>query len=190
MSAFSKIRQSLGKRSLIKKQKKRIRNRVVHNFNTAKRVAVVFDTTDQETFRHIREFSKFLERSGIASKVLGYVDLEEIPGDFGLWENCQVICKRDLDYFFRPKDENILKFTDMDYDILFDLSMNDFFPLSYITVLSRAKFKVGRYKETYNDSDFMINISGEPTVEFLIGQINNYVSILNNPRETGKVSTK
>lgn len=175
---------------MLRKLKKLSRKRVVHNFNTAKSAAIVFDTADNETFRHIRDFSKYLEERGIRTKLLGYVDAEEIPGDLLLWDKCHVICKKDLDFLFRPKDEEVLSFIAKDFDILFDLSVRDYFPVGYITTLSRASFKVGRYSEANQNPDFMINISSAPNVEFLIAQIKNYVSILNNPKEADKVSTK
>ncbi len=187
MSVFSKIRQSLGTRSLLKKQKKLHRNRVVHNFHTARTTFIIFDSTDPEIFRQIRDFSKYLENLKIKTGLLGYVQLDEIPSDLVLWENCQIFGRKDLDFLFRPKDLNVLNFIEQEYDILFDLSLKDYFPLTFITSLSRAKFKVGRYRETLNDCDFMINISGEPTVDFLIAQIKNYVSILNNQEKAGKI---
>ncbi|HYW96931.1 MAG TPA: hypothetical protein VE870_15150 [Bacteroidales bacterium] len=175
---------------MLRKQKKLRRNREVHNFNTAKEAAIVFDTPDHETFRHIRAFSKYLEEFGIRTRLLGYIDSDEIPGDLLLWENCQVISRKDLDYFFRPKDAEVLGFIDRDFDIMFNLSKENYFPITYITTLSRAKFKVGRYSGGENNSDFMINISSDPSVEFLIAQVKNYVSILNNQKEAGKISTK
>ncbi len=101
-----------------------------------------------------------------------------------------MICKKDLDYLFRPRDEQRMNFTEKTFDILFDLSMNDYFPVVYLTTLSRASFKVGRYRETGSDNDFMIDIRNEFTVEFLIEQIKNYVSILNNPAEAGKITSR
>ncbi len=190
MSAFSKIRQSFGTKSLIGKQKKLERRRVVHNFNTAKNTAIIFDVTDPETFRHVRDFSKFLEKMKIKAGMLGYVPTDEVPNDLLLWENCQVFCNKHLDYWFRPNDDSIQKFIDKEYDILFDLSMKDYFPVTFVSTLSRARFKVGRYKEKLNDTDFMFDIHSEPTVDFLIVQIKNYISILNNPEKTGKVPTR
>ncbi len=166
---------------MVRRKRKINRNRVVHNFQTAKDTAILFDATDPQTFRHIRDFSKYLEKQRIRTGLLGYVNSDEVPSDMVLWENCHVMCKKDLDFLFRPTDESVIQFMERDYDILFDLSMNDFFPLTFATVLSRAKFKVGRYKESLNDTDVMIDIKKEPTVDFLIEQIKNYVSILNNP---------
>ena len=176
--------------SLVRKFKKQDRKKVVHNFRTAKNTAIVFDITDAETFRHIRDFSKFLDQMGIRALLLGYVNSDEIPNGLVLWENCQVMSKKNLDYFFRPTETAVLNMIGKDYDILFDLCMNDHLPLTYFTCLSKAKFKVGRYKETLNDSDLMIDISREPTVDFLITQIKNYVSILNNPEKAGTVPIK
>ncbi len=162
---------------------------MVHNFKTATDTAIVFDAADAESFRQIRDFGKFLGKMNIKTDMLGYVYADEIPADLLLWENCEVFCRKDLDVYFRPKKENVQKFMTREYDILFDLSMNNYFPVTYTTFLSLARFKTGRYKEEINDSDLMINIDREPTLRFLIEQTKNYVSILNNPEGAEKMST-
>ena len=66
------------------------------------------------------------------------------------------------------------------FDILVDLSLDSHFSFFFFTSLSPSVFKVGRYAENSGDLDLMIDISSQPDLGFLIDQIKNYVSILNN----------
>jgi hypothetical protein len=76
------------------------------------------------------------------------------------------------------------EFISKNFDILFDLSACNYFPLEYIIKLSIAKFKTGRYTEQDNDYDFMINTGENMDLVYLIEQLKNYISILNNPNNT------
>ena len=96
-----------------------------------------------------------------------------------LWDNCQIIIPKDLDLFFRPRMEQVEKFIEKDFDILIDLSLEDSTPGYFICSLSLAHFKVGRFRESENDIDLMINIDQDRSVEFLMGQIRTYVAMLN-----------
>ena len=64
-----------------------------------------------------------------------------------------------------------------EYDILFDLSLKEFFPLNYILKISPAAYKIGPYQES-EQYDLMIDIKEDRTVSFLISQIRHYLSIL------------
>lgn len=176
---FVSTRESIARRSVRRKRKNRTRDRHVNNFSTSKSIGIYFETTSTESFKRIREFSKELEKSKIKTRILGFVDAEEIPSDMSLWDNCQIIIPKDLDLFFRPRMEQVEKFIEKDFDILIDLSLEDSTPGYFICSLSLAHFKVGRFRESENDIDLMINIDQDRSVEFLMGQIRTYVAMLN-----------
>lgn len=113
--------------------------------------------------------------------MFGYTPEKEIPDEVAIREKCDVISVKDLDWLFRPAGESAGKVLEEDFDILFDLSLTPSFPLSWLSELSTASFKVGRYSEDPNDYDLMIHIHSNPSIEFFIEQIKNYVSILNKP---------
>ncbi len=154
---------------------------MVHNFDTARKACLLFDASRSDEFRHIREFAGFLSSKGITPYMFGYTPEKEIPDEVAIRDKCDVISVRDLDWLFRPGGESTLKVLEQDFDILFDLSLSPNFPLSWLSELSTASFKVGRYTEEANDYDLMININSNPDIKFFIEQIKNYVSILNKP---------
>ena len=176
---FRNIRTSLGLNRIKKKSSKITRNRKVQNFETAKSAAILFDAAEDKSFNHIKGFKKYLDELGINTELTGYVDEDEIPDALLLWENCQVYCKKDLNLIYQIKDQQIENFLTTEYDILFDLSLEDHIPLIQLSSISISRFKVGRYKESFNDYDLMINIEDQNRIEFFIEQIKNYVSILN-----------
>ncbi len=154
----------------------------MQNFNTAKTVGILFDAENTADFPFVKEFSKYLTGLQIDCFLLGYTNAEEIRSDLLFRDNINIFCARDLDFFFRPSHPDALKFISRKFDILFELSLVDYFPLRYISTLSPALFKVGKFTENDNNLDLMIDIHSEYKIEFLIQQIKNYVSILNNPQ--------
>ncbi len=182
MSAFEKIRTSIGSRILENKRKKFVRHKSVQNFKTAKSIAIIFDATDAESFRHIKEFKRFLENMKIKTELFGYVKGDEVPDDLLLWDNCQVFSRKDLDWFQKPKAEVATKFLSQNFDILFDLSSFSHFPLEYIAKLSMAKFKAARFTEAGNDYDFMIDTGDNMDIKYLIDQMKIYIAMLNTPK--------
>ncbi len=177
---FRKLRASIGTRNIKKKSAKVQRKREVHNFQTARSAAILFDANDSKSFTDIRHFKNFLEDQNIKTELFGYVDEDEIPDDLLLWEYCHVYCKKDLTFLYKIKKDRTQDFMNKSFDILFDLSLYDHLPLVSLSSLSKSKFKVGRYKETFNDHDLMINIDKNKNIDYFIEQIKNYVSILNN----------
>jgi len=178
---FSKIRSSLGEKMLVKKANMLVRKKHAHNFNTAKTIGIIFEASNKRDFQLVKEFSKYLTGIHIDCSILGFVNAKEISNDLLFRDNTYFFCNKDLDFFFRPSQPDVNRFLMKNFDILIDLSLVRYFPLSYIISLSPAVFKVGRYTEGNTELDFMIDIHSQPDLEFLIEQIKYYVSILNNP---------
>jgi len=178
---FRKIRSAFGEKNLANKAKLLIRQKQVQNFNTAKTIGILFDAGNAEDLRHVKEFGKYLASIHIEFSTLGYLDSEIVSDDLLFLGNINIFCQKDLDFFFRPSHRDALEFMSKRFDILIDLSLKNHYPLRYIANLSPAIFKVGQYTEGNTIHDLMIDIHSKPTIVYLIEQIKNYVSILNNP---------
>lgn len=183
MELLFKIRLKAGQCSLRKKASLVKREKIVHNFNTAKKACVIFDASFPDGFQHITKFRKYLSSHNINSIVVGYVDADEVPGELILWKNCHFISKKDLDLIFRPKKSQMFSVMQENFDILFDLSLTYQFPIQYFSVLTTAEFKVGKFTDIMNDFDLMINIKEDQTIEYFIEQIIHYVNMLNKSVE-------
>jgi hypothetical protein len=179
---FGKIRTSFGEKMLAKKAKTLVRHKQVHNFNTAKNIGIIFDAGNADDFRHVKEFGKYLTSLNIQFTMLGYLNADEIRSDLLFLHNISIFCNKDLDFFFRPSHPDVIEFLEKKFEILIDLSLVLYYPLRFISSLSPADFKVGKYSSENADLDLMIDIHSQPNLEFLIEQIKNYVSILNKTK--------
>ena len=92
----------------------------------------------------------------------------------------KVFGKDHLNKIFTPIDTLLLKLVDREFDLLIDLSIKEIFPLKYIFVLSKSKFKVGpslNYKNTFGD--MTIDITQNQTVTYFITQVKHYLTQIN-----------
>lgn len=180
MRLFIKTRESLGGISIRKGLKKNSRIRKVYNFKSAKSIAVLFDANDKSGFEEIKLFDKFFKELNIQADFLGYCLSDELPSDMILRDHFRLISPKDLDFFQRPKSEEMKAFIQKEYHILIDLSINRYFVIDYLCSLSMAHFKVGPFRESKNEYDMMIHIEQNPVAGYLIEQIKNYVSVINS----------
>ena len=171
------IRRFFGRYDLNRKTKHVSRNKRIHNFTTASTAGLVFNCCSDEEFRAVKDFKDFLESESIKTDIIGYVSDKQVPDPYLLRTGFHFFCQKDLTWHFKPNKSFVEDFIRKDFDILFDLSLRDLFPVNYIVSLSPASYKIGRFRET-NQFDLMIDIKDEKSVSFLIGQIKHYLSIL------------
>jgi hypothetical protein len=179
MNLIAKIKTNIGRRILNAKLKKLNRKRAVFNFDNAKNTGIIFNATSEESYTITKEFVKFLETKGLKVERLGFVDNKELRDFYKQTNTAKYFSKKNLNWFGKPKNQYVDEFIEKDFDILIDLSLIDEYPIIYISSLSKAKFKVGRFSGKAEFLDFMIDISENPTHEFLISQIKRYLSQLN-----------
>jgi hypothetical protein len=180
---FSKIRYSIAEKILSTKARRIRRIKVVHNFKTCRNSVILYDATRSEDFETISEFMRFLNGLSIENNLIGYVNHEQVHSNLLLRNNCHFFCNKDLSLFYLPKTFPSKEFLNRKFDILFNFTISDTFPLRYLSALSIADFKVGKYGECECDLDLMIDITREPRLDYLIEQIKIYVSRLNNPEK-------
>ncbi len=179
MSKKKSIKCKIGRFNLKKKLKQLNRNVKTHNFNTAKSVGILFSSPDHDSFNVIKGFLSFLSEKELKVVALGYIPSKKIPQEFLMRKGINFYCNTDLNWYYKPKSEIVDQFINQEFDILFDLSIQEYFTIHYVGSLSKAAFKVG--KQTENSyKDFLIDINKNKTVEYLIEQIKHYLNLLNN----------
>ena len=171
------IRSSYGSYDLRKKARKLNRQKAIHNFNTARTAGILFTCKNEEDFNAIRDFKKYLEDHNIRPEVLGYVHEKQVPDHYLLRQGFNFFCMKDLDWFERPTRQFVLDFSSQRFDILFDLSIEEYFPLKYISGLSPAAYKIGIYRET-DDYELMIGLKEQKTVLYFVDQVKHYLSMI------------
>ena len=177
---FSKLKLSVGLSKLRKLERSMVRKKMVHNLESARSVGIVCYATSNDDLDSAIKFAHFLNEKQILTSITVFCPLKEIPQSFLLRKNVKVFTKKELNWYFRPKQPVIEEFINNDFDILIDLSLNEIFPLRWISTLSKAKFKVGSLGYYGNPNDLTISLKNEKNEEYLISQIKHYLNLINN----------
>jgi len=173
------IRNSYGSFDLRKKARNLNRQKAIYNFATARSAGILFTCKNEEDFNAIRDFKQFLENHNIRLEVLGYVHEKQVPDHYLLRQGFNFFCMKDLNWFLRPTRQFVLDFSSKRFDILFDLSIEEYFPLKYVSGLSPAAYKIGIYRET-DDYELMIGLKEQKTVPYFINQVKHYLSLIHS----------
>jgi len=179
VSRIEKIKISLGRNHLKSRLKNFRRKTQFYNFDSAKTAGILFCCTDEKSFDAIREFAAFLKSNNVTVTALGYYPGKTIPDKFLLHSNINFFSNNDLNWYYKPKNTSLNKFINQKIDLFFDLSINNYFPVDFVSLLSNASFKVGMEKKDNVDFDLMINIDKNKTIPYLIEQIKHYLMLIN-----------
>lgn len=177
MKLIRDIQRLVGTFELRRKLRQVDRHKCIHNFTTARSAGILFACRNEEEFELVKEFKQFLESEAIDTSVLGYVDDQEVPDHYLLRKGFHFFCQKDLKWSKVPAALFVGDFARRPFDILFDLGLEDHFPLNYILKLSPASYKIGRLV-THTEYDLMIDIEKETSIAYLIEQIRHYLSII------------
>jgi hypothetical protein len=174
---LEKFRKNIGHYFLNRKAHSVTRHRKIHNFSTARKAGIIFSCQSEEDFQAVKDFKKYLEEKNIDTSVLGYINDKKIPDHFLLRAGFNFFCLKNLDWYYRPANRNIDDFILNNFNILFDFSVNDHFPVQYISLLSPAEYKVGRLTGT-DQYDLMIDIKKNRHLPFFIEQVKHYMNLI------------
>ena len=161
---------------------KRIRQKELYDFASAKYVGLLFVPQDEASTVHLKNFLHYLTQRGIKYFVLGYFDREDIPDNFLYLKNIDFITKKDLNFLFIPQSLTVEKFIEEPFDMIINCTPARYFALEYILQMSIAKFKVGIVDKEKSGYDLMIDISKERTIEYFFKNLEIYLSNLRNPK--------
>jgi hypothetical protein len=113
-------------------------------------------------------------------KALGFVKNKNLVQRFLPKISYDFFSKRDLTWFYKPIHQQVKDFIDKEFDLLIDLSMHDSFPLKYISGVSNALCRVGKFSEENTDYfDFMIDVKPSMTSDDYLGNIRHYLTVIN-----------
>jgi len=182
MAKFNnKFKLKIASFSLKKKLKKTVRTRQTINLNNAKSIGIIYNDNEQKSNEIIKEFVSFLSQKDIQVYVVEFINKKIKSENYIKKKGFNYFSLNDLNWFYKPKSIIVDEFINNDFDILIDLSLNNnCFPVQYINALSKAKFKIGKFYETPNFYDFMINIDSNNDLSFFIEQIKHYLSMINS----------
>jgi hypothetical protein len=179
MRKLSFIQEFIGSKLLKYNAKKVVRHIHANNFEHAKTIGIIYDAIDQNQHKKITTFAdSIMKNYGITVQMVGFVSNAELRTAFSGQFGCKYVTKKDFSWYGIGENSIITDFINTPFDILIDISVETIYPLHYMTTLSVAGFKVGRYIEENMHFDLMIDIQKENNIDYLIEQIHIYLSMI------------
>ncbi len=182
MSVLKNIKLSLANRSLKQELKSigHMRKAVQFNFDKIKTVGIVFDATSTEDYEIVKRYVVYLREHLKKVKVVGFFSSNKIPALTYSKLEYDFFSTKELNWMGTPNSVVIRNFINEEYDLLIDLNIHDHFALKYISALSKAAFKVGKFNENDRDiHDMMIDADNTKTVKYFLRQVDTYITMLN-----------
>ncbi|MDR2847814.1 MAG: hypothetical protein LBV39_01790 [Bacteroidales bacterium] len=169
------IRLNIARRKLRKRTVNLKRQKVLHDFASAKYIGIICASADEKNVHILKEFLQFLSKKNIKYWVLGYFNVKNIPDNFLYWKEMDFFTQKDLNYFFIPNSPPVDKFMATPFDMLINCSMEQYFPIEYIMQSSVAKCKVGMSDDSHNDFSLELN---KKEIGFFLENVRLYLSNL------------
>ena len=178
---FNNIRIKIGRHYFKKEQSRTDRRCQMINLQDAKRIGILYTLDEVPDYDRISEFVSKLQGNHKEVKALGFVNNKNLIQRFLPKISYDFFSNRDLTWFYKPIHTQVRDFIEKEFDLLIDLSQNDSFPLKYISGLSRALLRVGKFSEENTAYyDLMIDMKPTMTSEDYLGQIQHYLTIINS----------
>lgn len=170
--------------SLVKRQRKYI------SLMDADNIGILYDASEEENYHVVYNFVRTLIEQQKKVKALGYVNETIIPHYCHPRLSFDYFTLKDLNWYKKPIGHFVKDFVSNEFDMVINLDVNNLNQLTYITGISAARFKVGRFNDGNKDSfDLMIDLKDPTNIEILLKEINHYLTIL-RPPDTGPVRVK
>lgn len=155
------IKVFIGNKLLSGRLKGQHRVPVVCNIREAQRIGIIYNATEYVSFEIIRNLVKDLTRDSVKVNVLGFVDSKNLIDNYLYRKGFDFFSKNELNWYLKPVSPVVEEFIKEPFDILINLSIEDHYPIRYITALSTASFKAGKFDANDIYLDFMIDIEKE-----------------------------
>jgi len=136
-----------------------------------RKVGVIWQPGEKAAFQYLHEY--FAREKLIFRNVCVYDDHTGTP------EESSIITSKSLNWMGLPKPGPVDDFIKTEFDVLFNIALEQNRVLDYITALSRAKFKTGWSPEKRNFFDLNINIGNKHDALYLAEQQIFYLRQLN-----------
>jgi hypothetical protein len=161
MNWAENLKTNIGKGVLSNKLKNRKRDPVVCNINEAMHIGIIYNATEYVSFEIIKDLVKRLSLNSRKITVLGYVHSKKLIDNYLYRKGFDFFSRNDLNWYYKPASPVAMEFLNEPFDLLINLSLEDHYPIHYITALSPALFKAGRYSPDDLYLDLMIDIEKE-----------------------------
>lgn len=176
MSFLYNIRLKFFKSALMNKVKGLKISRTPSNFERSRTFGVVFDMTNPQNEKAVREYAEQLRKEGKTVDLLAYVDDSARHNNYEF----KHFNRKDLDWILQPKIAMVTDFVKKPFDVLMCLYSSEVLPLDYVSALSHANLRVGKHQEGKNYCfDLMVDIGNTTDLRQVIQQMDYMLKVVN-----------
>ncbi|MFO7863817.1 MAG: hypothetical protein R6U85_07440 [Salinivirgaceae bacterium] len=165
--------------------KKNPRKKRFKNLEQIKHVGIIFERTGDDVAAHVAKLAKFLHERQMQIEVIAFVNLKKPTVELEQKKGLTLFYKRDLNWFGKPKSDDILAFTQKKFDLLIKADFSVSYPLAYICASSEAGLIAGSNDDNKAFYDLIIEGKIDNPNDFH-QQLIHYLSVINSTESTNK----
>jgi hypothetical protein len=174
------MREQIGKFLLNQKLKKVNRTPLFTSLDNAQKIGILFDATENSNFETIKKLVKQFSGQKTEVKALGYTHRNKKNDQYIGNHQIDFISRKDFNWFYQPTDPVIQQFIDTPFDVLLVLTATDYFPINYISQLSKSKFKTGKSGTCNNQFELIMEVDEKCSFQELSDQTMRYIQMIGN----------
>jgi hypothetical protein len=176
-----KFRQQIGNYLFQQELKKTGRTAVIIPFTQAKTIGIIYNATSDNDYEIIKNYVRDIRSKSKEVLALGYIDSKRLPENRMMKLGLDFFTRKALNWKMKPGSSIVNNFISKDFDILICLNPENNLPLKYLSALTKAKFKIGKYdRHNARILDFMLSVGDTTGLPGLIEQVNHYLNIIRN----------
>jgi hypothetical protein len=150
------------------------------NFNDVKSVGIVFSADNALQIETVRKYMDALGNKGKQVKAICFYKAKQLPILSGSSLLIDFVLPKEVNFMGVPGPSFVNGFIENEFDLLIDLDINEVFPVEYVSAMSKAFFKVGKYsKNNELIFDLMIEMDSDKDLNYFMEQINVYLKMIN-----------
>ena len=158
------------------------RTKVMHNFDTANVIGIIFDVSTEENWMKICSVVKKFEEYGKKVYLVGKIDNRENLNFIITNTNVTLVhAKTDINFWGVPKISLLHQFLDRKYDVLINamIDSDDFFSL-FVNMHTLSDLKIAR--DNFDNEkyyDLLIKVDSDMSESDFLKQVIHYLTLIN-----------
>jgi hypothetical protein len=170
---LTKIKNWFYHRNLQKKLKDKDAVHRAVSLGEAKTICIFFDASEEKNIETVKTFTKKLQQQDKRVELLGYLAKEEKNVSITI----NYFTSKNTNWYSVPNDNLIDEYAGNSYDLLLNFYPKTNLVFEYLSALSKATCRVGRYiSDKHYYCDLMFSIKETDTLDTLIEQTEYYLN--------------
>lgn len=109
----------------------------------AKEIGIIYDANDSKNEGKIQQFAAELRNNGKKVLLMGFINEKELSAKQNPQINSEYFWKEKLTFFNLPNTDKIGQFPNIQFDLLFNIYFDENISMQGLSVVSKAKYKLG-----------------------------------------------